>query len=78
MHVLPKFTFIEMISMIGGLIFIVYLAGYVVFNAINQFNLESRLISKLYYRMVENNDKWEDPEKLESDKKLLENMVSEY
>ena len=78
MHVLPKFTFIEMISMIGGLIFIVYLAGYVVFNAINQFNLESRLISKLYYRMVENNDKWEDPEKLESDKKLLDNMVSEY
>ena len=78
MHVLPKFTFIEMISMIGGLIFIVYLAGYVVFNAINQFNLESRLISKLYYRMVENNDKWEDPEQLESDKKLLDNMVSEY
>ena len=49
-HVLAAFTNVEMIAMIGGLIFAFYLAGYLIFSWINLFNLERNLVGKLYYR----------------------------
>ena len=40
-HVLPQFTFLEMMSAIGGLLFIGYIIGQLVFPMCAKFYLEN-------------------------------------
>jgi hypothetical protein len=48
-HVLPAFTSIEIFSMLGGLVFAIFLVGSAIFNSVARFQLEGKLVSKLYY-----------------------------
>ena len=78
MHVLPQFSFVEVVSMIGGLIFTFYIAGYLIFAGLSKFNLENRLINKMYYRMVEPTELKEGGEtEIVSDGQILEKAIEE-
>lgn len=47
-HVLPTFTTIEIISSIGGLLFVASIIGGAIFSLYAKFHLENYLMSKLY------------------------------
>ena len=47
-HVLPKFTSIEVLSAIGGLLFVGYIIGQLTFPVCAKFYLENQLMSQLY------------------------------
>ena len=51
-HVLPKFTSIEILAMIGGLIFAISLLGKVLFKIVAKFWLQNYLIERLYKGIV--------------------------
>ena len=79
-HVLPAFTHVEMLAMIGGLIFACYIGGYLIFSTINLFNLERNLVGKLYYRQANVNDNFnvdQDSHK-DEDSKTVEKAIQEF
>ena len=47
-HVLPQFTTVEIMSSIGGLLFIAYIVGYAVFSFYANFHLENHITSRVY------------------------------
>lgn len=68
-----------MLAAIGGLIFAVYLAGYIIFNAIARFQLETRLIGKLYYRLTDDGrEPVEGEEGIEYSHVTLDKAVTEF
>ena len=55
-HVLPQFTFLEMMSAIGGLLFIGYIIGQLIFPLCAKFYQENELMSQLYSNVLEKKD----------------------
>ena len=50
---LPQFTFLEMMSAIGGLLFVGYIIGKLIFPLCAKFYLENQLMSQLYSNVLE-------------------------
>lgn len=50
---LPQFTFIEILASIGGVLFMGYLFGSMIFPLFARFYLENHIMSKLYGNVLE-------------------------
>ena len=50
-HVLPQFTTVEIMSSIGGLLFVAYIVGSAVFTLYANFHLENHITSRVYKNM---------------------------
>ena len=53
MHVLPQFTFLEIVASVGGVLFIFYIIGNMIFPVCARFYLENSMMSQLYKDAVE-------------------------